>query len=218
MMIHEITERVGRHKARKRVGRGHGSGTGKTSGRGHKGAASRAGWRRDASYEGGQMPLARRLPKRGFSNVEHAEVYHVVNVRLLETHCDENSEVTIKSLAAAGVLRDANRPLKVLGHGDLTKKLHISAAKFSKQARQKIESAGGSVTEVQRTKWRRDRTKKTKAQIIKAKASEAAFVDKAEASKAPIVDKAEASKAPKVDKPKKTAKADKPAKSDKPER
>lgn len=162
MMIHEITERVGRNKPRRRVGRGHGSGKGKTAGRGHKGAASRSGWTRDASYEGGQMSLARRLPKRGFSNVQYAETYHVVNVRTLETHCKEGSEVTVKSLAQAGVIRDAKRPLKVLGHGDLSKKLHISAAKFSRQARQKIESAGGSVTEVIREKWRRPRKSKAK--------------------------------------------------------
>ncbi|MHC4427441.1 MAG: 50S ribosomal protein L15 [Planctomycetota bacterium] len=160
MMIHEITEKVGRHKSRRRVGRGESSGRGKTSGRGHKGAASRAGWKRRAGYEGGQMPLIRRMPKRGFSNVRFATEFNVINVRQLEMHCDDGTEVTAKSLAAAGVIRDPKRPLKVLADGKLTKKLHISAAKFSKAAREKIESAGGSVIEIEMTKWRRPTEKK----------------------------------------------------------
>ena len=86
MMIHEITEKVGRHKARKRIGRGHGSGHGKTSGRGHKGAASRAGRSHRAGYEGGQMPRVRRMPKRGFSNAQFRRLFHVVNVKQLEMH------------------------------------------------------------------------------------------------------------------------------------
>ena len=159
MMIHEITEKVGRHKSRRRVGRGVGSGHGKTSGRGHKGAASRAGWSRRAGYEGGQMSLLRRMPKRGFSNVQFLTRFHVVNVRRLEAHCDSETEVTVKSLAAAGVIRNAKLPLKVLGDGALTKKLHVSAAKFSKTARQKVESAGGSVTEVATVKWQRPAAK-----------------------------------------------------------
>ncbi len=152
MMIHEITKSVGKHRARKRVGRGHASGQGKTSGRGHKGAASRSGWTRRPGYEGGQMPLIRRMPKRGFSNVQFRTVYHVVNVRYLEAHCDDGAAVTRQTLAEAGVIRDVKLPLKILGDGDLSKKLDVTAARFSAAAKQKIEAAGGTVTVVARKK------------------------------------------------------------------
>jgi large subunit ribosomal protein L15 len=155
MMIHEITKSVGKHRSRKRIGRGDGSGHGKTSGRGHKGAASRSGWTRRPGYEGGQMPLIRRMPKRGFSNVQFRTMYHVVNVRHLEARCDDGAAVTAETLAKAGIIRDAKRPLKVLGDGDLSKKLDVTAAKFSAAARQKIEAAGGTVTVITTTKWTR---------------------------------------------------------------
>lgn len=155
MMIHEITEKVGKHKGSKRVGRGNASGRGKTSGRGHKGAASRSGWTRREGYEGGQMPLTRRLPKRGFSNVQFARRFHVVNVRQLEACCKAGAEVHAGMLADAGVIRDTKLPLKVLGEGELTRKLTVSAAKFSATARAKIEAAGGTVVEVPRVKWTR---------------------------------------------------------------
>jgi large subunit ribosomal protein L15 len=158
-MIHEITRSVGKHRARKRVGRGDSSGKGKTSGRGHKGAASRSGWTRRPGYEGGQMPLIRRMPKRGFSNVQFRTVYHVVNVRHLEAHCDDGTAVTPQTLVQAGVIRDVKLPLKVLGDGDLTKKLDVTAARFSAAAKQKIEAAGGTATvEAGRKKtWKRTR-------------------------------------------------------------
>ena len=155
MMIHEITEKVGRHRARKRIGRGRGSGHGKTSGRGHKGAASRAGWSRRPGYEGGQMPLIRRMPKRGFSNTQFRRLYAVVNVKSLERCCEKGAEVDARTLAEAGVIRDAKLPLKVLGEGELTKKLTVTAEKFSASARAKIEAAGGAAVEIPRTKWRR---------------------------------------------------------------
>ncbi len=155
MMIHEITEKVGRHRARKRIGRGRGSGHGKTSGRGHKGAASRAGWSRRPGYEGGQMPLIRRMPKRGFTNTQFRQVYAVVNVKSLERCCDKGAEVDARTLAEAGVIRDAKLPLKVLGEGELTKKLTVTAEKFSASARAKIEAAGGAAVEIPRIKWRR---------------------------------------------------------------
>lgn len=147
MMIHEITEKVGAYKGRKRVGRGEGSGLGGTSGRGHKGAASRAGFSRRPGYEGGQVPLIRRIPKRGFNNANFRSLYHVVNVKALDAHCQSGDEVTVESLAAAGLVRDASLPLKVLGEGELTKKLNVTAAKFSAGAKSKIEAAGGSATE-----------------------------------------------------------------------
>lgn len=163
MMIHEITEKVGRHRARKRIGRGHGSGHGKTSGRGHKGAASRAGWSRRPGYEGGQMPLIRRMPKRGFSSSQFRRVYGVVNIKSLERCCEKGAEVDARTLAEAGVIRDAKLPLKVLGEGELTKKLTVTAEKFSASARTKIEAAGGAVVEIPRIKWRRSTAAKNAA-------------------------------------------------------
>ena len=165
MMIHEITKSVGKHRARKRVGRGEAAGQGKTCGRGHKGAASRSGWKRRAGYEGGQMPLIRRMPKRGFSNVQFRTVYHVVNVRHLQTHCDDGAAVTPETLAEAGVIRDTQLPLKILGDGDLSKKLDVTAARFSAAAKQKIEAAGGTVTVVAKKKWTRSRNTKAKKEM-----------------------------------------------------
>lgn len=155
MMIHEITKTVGKHKARKRIGRGDRSGHGKTSGRGHKGAASRAGWKRRPGYEGGQMPLTRRMPKRGFSNAPFRRLYHVVNVKSLQAHCDDGSQVSVQTLADAGVIRDTKLPLKILGEGELSKALQVTAAKFSASAKAKIEAAGGTINETSRVKWTR---------------------------------------------------------------
>ena len=153
MMIHEITEKVGRYKTRKRVGRGRGSGVGKTSGRGHKGAGSRAGYKRRAYFEGGQMPFARRIPKRGFSNHAFRNLYHIVNIKVLDARFDDGADVDAAALAEIGVIRDTKLPLKVLGEGELKKKINVTAAKFSAQARTKIEQAGGTVNEVTKTKW-----------------------------------------------------------------
>ena len=161
MMIHEITEKVGKYKARKRVGRGESSGTGKTSGRGHKGAGQRAGSTYRPYFEGGQMPLARRIPKRGFSNAAFRTHYHVVNLKTLEARLDDGADINLETLAAAKIIRDTKLPLKVLGEGDLTKKFNVTAAKFSASARSKIEAAGGSVTEVVKKVWRRERPAKT---------------------------------------------------------
>ncbi|MCA9285167.1 MAG: 50S ribosomal protein L15 [Phycisphaerales bacterium] len=155
MMIHEITEQVGRHKRRKRVGRGESSGLGKTSGRGSKGAGSRSGNRYRASYEGGQIPFARRLPKRGFSNADFRNLFHVVNLKALEARCENGAVVDIDALVRLGLVRDASRALKVLGEGELTKKLSVTAARFSASAKSKIEAAGGSATVVEKKKWTR---------------------------------------------------------------
>jgi large subunit ribosomal protein L15 len=160
MMIHEITEKVGKYKARKRVGRGESSGTGKTSGRGHKGAGSRSGNSRRPYFEGGQMPLARRIPKRGFSNAEFRKHYHVVNLKTLEARMDDGAEINVQTLAEARIIRDTKLPLKVLGEGDITKKFTVTAGKLSASAKAKIEAAGGSFTEVTKTVWRRDTSKK----------------------------------------------------------
>ncbi len=160
MMIHEITIKVGKYKARKRIGRGEGSGHGKTSGRGHKGAASRSGWKRRLGYEGGQMPLIRRMPKRGFTNAPFRRLFHVVNIKQLEERFEDGATITPAALAEAGIIRDTSLPLKVLGDGTLSRKLDVTAAKFSASARAKIEQAGGTITIVAKKKWRRAKAKK----------------------------------------------------------
>jgi large subunit ribosomal protein L15 len=101
------------------------------------------------------MPLIRRLPKRGFSNTQFRRLYHVVNVKALEAHCPDGADVTAHDLVEARVIRDASLPMKVLGEGELTKRLNVTAAKFSAQARAKIKAAGGTVHEVPVAKWTR---------------------------------------------------------------
>ena len=127
---------------KKRVGRGMGSGMGKTSTRGHKGQGSRSGSSLMRGFEGGQMPLHRRLPKRGFTNIFKTE-YEVVNLERLAA-IDEK-EITPDVLRKAGVVNGKNLPIKVLGHGDLSKAVTVHAHKFSKSAQEKIEKAGGKV-------------------------------------------------------------------------
>jgi len=150
MMIHEITPHAGRYRRRKRVGRGTASGKGKTSGRGHKGAGSRSGATGSirASYEGGQMAFYQRLPKVGFSNSRFAKRFYVVNLRALDTRFDDGAEVNPDMLVKAGLIRDTRQPVKVLGSGEISKKLTVTAGAFSKSAQEKIEKAGGSTTVV----------------------------------------------------------------------
>jgi large subunit ribosomal protein L15 len=145
MNITEITNRASRNRARKRVGRGEGSGHGKTSGRGNKGAGARAGRKHKILYEGGAFPLFRRLPKIGFSNFAFRTTYQVVNVSDLEARFDAGGHVTAASLFEAGLIRDALGPVKILGDGELKKKLAIEAQRFSAEAQKKIEAAGGTV-------------------------------------------------------------------------
>ncbi len=146
MMIHEITEKAGAHRRRKRVGRGTGSGHGKTCGRGHKGAGSRSGHSHRAGHEGGQMPLFRRVPKRGFSNAAFRKTYAVVNLNAIDARFDDGAEVNPDLLVKVGLLRDAKRPVKILGTGVTGKKLQVTAAAFSASAKARIEAAGGSAT------------------------------------------------------------------------
>lgn len=144
MLSNEITAIVGSGPKRKRVGRGKGSGQGKTCGRGHKGYGSRAGSSVHLANEGGQMPLFRRLPKRGFNNAQFATHYEVVNVSQLERKFDDGSEVGVIELADAGLVGSSASRVKILGDGELTKKLSVTAHKFSKSAQEKISSCGGS--------------------------------------------------------------------------
>ena len=143
MLNCEITSVAGKYKARKRLGRGTGTGHGKTCGRGHKGAGSRAGSTSVALFEGGQMPLFRRIPKRGFSNYKFATRYEVVNVSQLERF-DEGACVDVEKLSSAGLIDGLKSKVKILGDGELTKKLQVIAHKFSKTAEQKILASGGT--------------------------------------------------------------------------
>ncbi len=143
MLNHEITCIAGKKKARRRVGRGTGSGHGKTSGRGHKGAGSRAGSTAVTLYEGGTMPLFRRLPKRGFSNFKFARNYEIVNVSQLERF-EDGAVIGLQQLSDAGLVGGLKSTVKILGSGELTKKLEVTAHKFSKSAEQKIAASGGN--------------------------------------------------------------------------
>ena len=154
MMIHDITALAGKHKARKRVGRGLGSGTGRRSGRGQKGASSRSGYSAKISFEGGQMPYFRRLRKYGFSNVQFTTRYWIVNLRAILTHPNfsKGGTVNAQTLIDAGLIRDLSRDLKILGdlgeNEKLTVKLDITANRVSTSARKMIEGAGGKVNEL----------------------------------------------------------------------
>jgi large subunit ribosomal protein L15 len=144
MNLNDIHRGVERNRARKRLGRGIGSGQGKTAGRGHKGQKSRAGYWALSVFEGGQMPLVRRVPKRGFHN-RFAAVVAVVNLAQLEARFQAGDEVNPSTLKLRQVVKGAYDVLKVLGNGELTKSLKISAHRFSASAQQKIERAGGQV-------------------------------------------------------------------------
>lgn len=143
MELHDLHPAPGATRQRKRVGRGPGSGNGKTAGRGHKGQKSRSGYSRRYGFEGGQMPLVRRIPKRGFTNIFRVE-FQVVNFRDLERVFSEGDTVSPESLIEKGLARGGKRPIKVLADGDLSKKLIVQAHKFSGSARAGIEKAGGS--------------------------------------------------------------------------
>ncbi len=142
--LNELRRPSGAHRGGKRLGRGPGSGTGKTSGRGHKGHKARTGTPHRAWFEGGQMPIQRRVPKRGFSNARFRIEYETVNVRDLERVQEET--ITPEVLAAHGLVDlGSGRPVKILGDGELERKLTIRAHAFTKSARAKIEAAGGTV-------------------------------------------------------------------------
>ena len=144
MNLNDVHRGIHKFKKRKRVGRGPGSGLGKTSGRGHKGQGQRAGFSLHPTFEGGQMPLVRRVPKRGFNN-QWGLAVAIVNLGDLETHFADGDQVDPQSLKAKNLAKGRFDVLKVLGDGQLTKKLKISAHRFSQSAREKIEKAGGEV-------------------------------------------------------------------------
>jgi large subunit ribosomal protein L15 len=142
MNLSDLKPAPGAKQSRKRVGRGPGSGNGKTAGRGHKGAQSRSGYSYKRGFEGGQMPLHRRLPKRGFNNVFRTE-YAVVNLDQLEAAFDQGTTITPDLLRKAGLVHGRRLPIKVLARGEVTKALTVQAQKFSGKAAEKLAAAGG---------------------------------------------------------------------------
>lgn len=143
MDLSKISPPKGQVKTQRRIGRGMGSGRGKTSGRGQKGQKSISGYSHMRGFEGGQMPMHRRLPKRGFSNALFKTTYAVVNVGVLEKL--EGDTFTPESLMAAGVIKKLGDGLKILGNGELKRKIHVTAHLFSKSAEQKIKACGGTL-------------------------------------------------------------------------
>ena len=141
MKLHELSPAVGSTKEAKRIGRGHGSGNGKTAGKGHKGQKARAGRGMRAGFEGGQMPLQRRVPKRGFNNI-FASKFAIVNVSDLEVF-EANAVVDAEALQAKGLIKKTYDGVKVLGNGNLSKAVTVKASAFSESAKTKIEAAGG---------------------------------------------------------------------------
>lgn len=139
--MHELAPAIGSVKEAKRIGRGHGSGNGKTAGKGHKGQKARAGHGMRPGFEGGQMPLQRRVPKRGFNNI-FAKEWVAINVSALEVF-EDGTTVDAAALASKGIIKKASLPVKVLGNGKLTKKLEVKLNAYSASAAEKINSVGG---------------------------------------------------------------------------
>ena len=148
MELHNLQPAVGSNTKKRRIGRGPGSGRGGTSTRGHKGAKSRSGYKQKIGFEGGQMPLQRRLPKFGFKNINRVE-YKAINVGLLEELAEKKNldKITVATLIEAGLL-GKRQLVKVLGDGNLTRKLDVEAHAFSKKAEEAITAAGGTIAKV----------------------------------------------------------------------
>ena len=148
MELHDLKPAVGSNKKKRRIGRGPGSGKGGTSTRGHKGAKSRSGYKEKVGFEGGQMPLQRRVPKGGFKNINRVE-YKAINVAVLEALAEQNNleKITVANLLQAGLVRK-NQLVKILGQGQLSHKLEVEAHAFSKKAEEIITAAGGSIVKL----------------------------------------------------------------------
>ena len=148
MELHDLKPAVGSNKKKTRIGRGPGSGKGGTSTRGHKGAKSRSGYKQKVGFEGGQMPLQRRVPKGGFKNINRVE-YKAINVAVLEALAEKNSleKITVADLLQAGMVRK-NQLVKILGQGKLNHKIEVEAHAFSKKAEEIITAAGGSIVKL----------------------------------------------------------------------
>lgn len=142
MKLHELSPAEGSKKSARRVGRGHGSGWGKTAGKGHKGQKARSGGGVRPGFEGGQMPLQRRVPKRGFNNI-FADKVVTVSLTDLDKKFENGADVTVEALVAAGVIKNSFDAVKVLGSGKLTKKLNVKVSAYTESAKAAIEAAGG---------------------------------------------------------------------------
>jgi large subunit ribosomal protein L15 len=145
MRLHDLKPNAGAKHRRKRLGSGESSGHGKTSGKGHKGQKARSGGSIRPGFEGGQMPLHRRLPKRGFNNAAFKTVYGIVNLDDLEKRFDDGTAINEKLLRGAGLVRGSLGGVKILGRGEISKKFHLEVDSISASARKKIEQVGGSI-------------------------------------------------------------------------
>jgi large subunit ribosomal protein L15 len=145
MELHELRPAPGSKRKPKRLGQGAGSGTGKTAGKGHKGQKARSGGGVRPGFEGGQMPLSRRTPKRGFSNARFKKSFQVVNIERIEDVFEAGSEVGIREMLLAGLISNDRLPVKVLGKGEISRAITVKANAFSKQAAARIEAAGGKI-------------------------------------------------------------------------
>ncbi len=149
LALNNLSPAPGSTHKKKRVGRGPGSGLGKTAGKGNKGQKSRSGYSRKIGFEGGQMPLQRRLPKRGFTNI-FKKKWIEISLAKLEENFGANDEITPEILHERGLIKKAKHDLVILGTGEISKALRISAHRFTKSAREKIENVGGSITEIKK--------------------------------------------------------------------
>ncbi len=163
MNLNDVHRGIQKNRKRKRIGRGPGSGHGKTAGRGHKGHKSRSGYSRKPNFQGGAMPMFRRIPKRGFNNRWAVTVF-AVNVGRLNDAFEDGAEVTLEALAAKDLAKGHFDEVKVLGDGELTKKLTVSAHRFSKSAEEKITKAGGSINVITRKRTPQERVAALKAE------------------------------------------------------
>ena len=183
MNLSSLRPPAGSTKKRKRVGRGPGSGTGKTSGRGEKGQKSRTGYSRRPGFEGGQMPLVRRVPKRGFTNIFRKE-FALVNLERLNVL--EGSEFTPATLVERGIVSNLRDGLKILAEGEITRAISVSAHKISKAAQQKIEAAGGKVTLIEEPVHRVRKVVEPKPAVAAKTAAKKAAATKAAPKKAAV--------------------------------
>lgn len=164
MQLDDVHRGIQKNKKRRRIGRGPGSGFGKTAGRGHKGHKSRSGYSRKPNFQGGAMPMFRRIPKRGFNN-KFALTIFAVNVGDLETSFESGEEVTPELLARKGLAKGVYDELKILGNGEITKKFTVAAHRFSKSAEEKIAAAGGTVVRLPARRTPDERVAALKAEL-----------------------------------------------------
>ncbi|MGI9470625.1 MAG: 50S ribosomal protein L15 [Rubripirellula sp.] len=167
MNLNDVHRGIQKNRKRKRIGRGPGSGHGKTSGRGHNGHKSRSGYSRKPTFQGGAMPMFRRIPKRGFNNRWAVTVF-AVNVGQINEAFDDGTEVTLELLAAKDLAKGTFDEVKILGDGEITKKLTISAHRFSKSAEEKITAAGGKINKVTPKRTPKERVEALKAEKSKS--------------------------------------------------